>query len=57
MRITMIDPAMADAAELLPQVRRIDGRQIEFSDSDYAVLFKLMLAVGVLGASRKDPHF
>lgn len=57
MRITMIDPAMADAAELLPQVRRIDGRQIEFSDSDYGVLFKLMLAVGVLGASRKDPHF
>ncbi|MBS2001427.1 MAG: M55 family metallopeptidase [Candidatus Obscuribacterales bacterium] len=57
MRITMIDPAMADAAELLPQVRRVDGRQIEFSDSDYAVLFKLMLAVGVLGASRKDPHF
>jgi D-amino peptidase len=57
MRITMVDPAMADAAELLPQVKRIDGRQIEFSDSDYTVLFKLMLAVGVLGASRLDAHF
>ncbi len=57
MRITMFDPAMADAAELLPQVKRIDGRQVEFSDSDYSVLFKLMLAIGVLGASRKDAHF
>ncbi|HEY9679609.1 MAG TPA: M55 family metallopeptidase [Drouetiella sp.] len=56
-RITMFDPAMADAAELLPQVVRVDGRTIEFSDSDYSVLFKLMLAVGVLGASRKDQHF
>jgi len=57
MRITMFDPAMADAAELLPYVKRTGGREIEFSHDDYATLFKTMLAVGVLGASRRDPHF
>lgn len=55
--ITMFDPAMSDAAELLPMVKRIADRTVEFSHEDYSVLFKLMLAVGVLGASRKDPHF
>ncbi|MGH9551584.1 MAG: M55 family metallopeptidase, partial [Terriglobales bacterium] len=57
MSITMIDPAMADAAELLPGVKRNDARQIELSHTDYSVLFRLMLAIGALGASRKDPHF
>lgn len=57
LRITMFDPAMADAAEILPSVKRIDGRQIELSDPDYSVLFKQMLAIGVLGASRRDLHF
>ena len=56
-KITTIDPAMADAAELLPMVRRLDGRTVEFSHEDYSVLFRLMLAIGALGASRRDPHF
>lgn len=55
--ITMFDPAMADAAELMPGVKRVDGRTVEFSHEDYAILFKMMLAAGVLGASRADPHF
>lgn len=55
--ITVFDPAMADAAELLPQVKRLGDRQIEFSNEDYSVLFRLMLAVGALGASRRDPYF
>lgn len=55
--ITMFDPAMADGAELLPMVKRTDDRTVEFSADDYSVLFKLMLAVGVIGASRRDPYF
>lgn len=55
--ITLTDTAMADAAELLPMVRRLTDRQIELSHDDYSVLFKLMLAIGAIGASRKDPYF
>lgn len=55
--ITTIDPAMADAAELLPVVERVAERTIKVTDRDYSVLFRLMLAIGALGASRKDPHF
>lgn len=55
--ITMIDPAMADAAELLPMVSRKGDREIEMTHDDYAVLFRLMLAIGALGASRRDPYF
>jgi D-amino peptidase len=57
MTITTIDTAMADAAELLPMVKRISDRTVEFSHDDYSVLFRLMLAIGALGASRKDPYF
>jgi D-amino peptidase len=55
--ITMLDPAMADGAELLPNVKRLSAREIEVTDEDYSVLFRVMLAVGAIGASRKDPHF
>lgn len=55
--ITLACPSMADGAELLPQVTRVSDSSIEVSDADYSVLFKLMLAIGVLGASRRDPHF
>lgn len=55
--ITVFDPSMADAAELLPQVKRTGDRQIELTHENYSILFKLMLAVGVLGASRRDVYF
>ncbi|MBS1998084.1 MAG: M55 family metallopeptidase, partial [Cyanobacteria bacterium SZAS LIN-2] len=55
--ITMFDPAMADAAELIPNIKRLSSRQIEIEAQDYSQAFRLMLAVGALGASRKDPHF
>lgn len=55
--VSMFDPAMADAAELLPEVKRLDDRTVEFAHEDYSVLFRLFLAVGVLGISRKDPIF
>jgi D-amino peptidase len=57
LQITTIDPAMADAAELIPMVKRVANRTIEVTHEDYGVLFRLMLAIGALGASRKDPHF
>ncbi len=55
--ITFFDPAMADGAELLPEVQRTGAREVEFSHEDYAVVFKLMLAVGVIGSSRRDSFF
>ncbi len=55
--LTMFDPAMADAAELLPEVKRIDDRTVEMTNDDYSVLFRLMLACGVLAANRKDSYF
>lgn len=55
--ITFFDPSMADGAELLPEVKRVDARTVEFGGDDYSVIFRLMLAVGALGATRKDPHF
>lgn len=55
--ITFFDPAMADGAELLPMVKRVDARTVEFESDDYSVVFRVMLAVGAIGASRKDPHF
>lgn len=56
-RITMVDTAMADAAELMPGVQRLNDRQIEFSHQDFSLLFRMMLAAGALGASRRDSHF
>jgi len=55
--ITFFDPAMADGAELLPEIKRTGDRDVEFSHDDYSVLFKLMLAAGVIGASRLDSYF
>ena len=55
--LTLFDPSMADAAELLPEVKRLDDRVVELSHDDFSVLFRLFLATGVLAANRKDPHF
>jgi D-amino peptidase len=57
MTITMVDPVMADGAELFPMVTRVDDRTVELSHEDYGTLFRLMLAIGAVGASRRDPHF
>ncbi len=55
--ITFFDPSMADAAELIPQVKRLSARTVSLHGDDYASNFRLMLAVGALGASRRDPYF
>ncbi len=55
--ISMADTSMADACELIPDVKRINDRDVEFVHNDYSVTFRMMLALGALGASRKDPYF
>jgi D-amino peptidase len=55
--LSFVDPCMADGAELLPIVKRISDRDIEISNSDYSKLFQTMLAIGAIGASRRDPYF
>lgn len=57
LEITFFDPSMADAAELIPGMKRTGDRTVQFSDADYGVVFKAMLAAGALGASRKDNYF
>ena len=57
LEITFFDPAMADAAELIPGISRKNDRIVSATEADYSVLFRLMLAAGALGASRKDPYF
>lgn len=57
LEISFFDPSMADAAELIPQIKRIGARTIVIESQDYSQIFRLMLAVGALGASRKDPYF
>ncbi|HEY9680408.1 MAG TPA: M55 family metallopeptidase [Oculatellaceae cyanobacterium] len=55
--ITFVDPNMADAAELLPIVKRTGDRDIEITNDDYSQAFQTMLAVGALGQSRIDNWF
>lgn len=55
--LSMNDTSMADACELVPNVKRLNDRDVEFTDNDYSVVFRVMLALGALGASRKDPYF
>lgn len=55
--LTFFDPAMADAAELIPNVKRLDDRIVEFSHDDFNVIFRVFLAIGVLAANRKDQYF
>jgi D-amino peptidase len=55
--ITFVDPNMADAAELLPVVKRTGDRDIEITNNDYSQAFQTMLAVGALGQSRIDNWF
>ena len=57
LEIVMIDPSMADGAELLPFVKRTGANSISITHEDYSVIFKMMLGIGAIGASRRDPHF
>jgi D-aminopeptidase len=42
---------MTDQACLMPDVCRLDGRTIEYTHADYAVLFEAIMALVTLAAS------
>jgi len=44
----------ADAAELIPGVKRIGNQQVEYQAQLYPVVFKCFLAMGALAASRNE---
>ncbi len=48
------EPNHADACELIPGIKRVSDNQVEFTDSNYSVVFKCFLAMGALAASRDD---
>ena len=54
LRIVFSEPNHADAAELIPNVKRVAENEVEFTDNDYAVVFKCFLAMGALAASRDE---
>ena len=54
LQVTFSESNHADAAELIPNVKRIADNEVEFADNDYAVVFKCFLAMGALAASRDE---
>lgn len=43
--------AMADQACLMPYVKRLDGRSVEYIDEDYAVVFEAIMALVTLAST------
>jgi D-aminopeptidase len=42
---------MADVACLMPDVKRLDGRTVEYVNGDYAVMFEAIMALVTLAYS------
>lgn len=51
LKIEFISTAMADVACLMPEVKRLDGRTVEYSHADYAVMFEAIMALVTLAYS------
>lgn len=51
LKIEFHSTAMTDQACLMPDVCRLDGRTIEYTHADYAVLFEAIMALVTLAAS------
>lgn len=51
LRIEFHSTSMADMACLMPRVKRLDGKTIEYREDDYAVLFDAIMALITLAAS------
>lgn len=51
LKIEFHSTAMTDQACLMPHVKRLDGRTIEYMDNDYAVIFEAIMALVTLAAS------
>ncbi|HOZ00826.1 MAG TPA: M55 family metallopeptidase [Candidatus Syntrophosphaera sp.] len=51
LKIEFSSTAMADQAQLLPHSKRLDGRTVEYSDDDYAVVFEAIDAMVYLAST------
>lgn len=51
LRIEFHSTAMTDQACLMPHVKRLDGRTVEYSDPDYAVVFEAIMALVTLAST------
>jgi len=51
LRIEFHSTAMTDQACLMPHVKRLDGRVIEYSDPDYGVIFEAIMALVTLAST------
>ena len=52
--VTFSEPNHADAAELIPDVKRSGPCEVTYTDKDYSVVFKCFLAMGALAKSRDE---
>ncbi len=51
LKIEFHSTAMADVACLMPYVKRLDGRSVEFTDSDYGTIFEAIMALVTLAST------
>jgi len=51
LKIEFHSTAMTDQACLMPKVKRLDGRTVEFVDDDYAVVFDAIMALVTLAST------
>lgn len=51
LKIEFHSTAMTDVACLMPHTKRLDGRTVEYSDSDYAVIFEAIMALVTLAST------
>jgi D-amino peptidase len=48
LRIEFQSTSMADLACLMPYTKRVDGRTVEYTDNDYAIVFEAIMALVTL---------
>jgi D-amino peptidase len=51
LKIEFISTSMADVACLMPNVKRLDGRTVEYVQDDYAVMFEAVMALVTLAST------
>lgn len=51
LKIEFHSTAMADVACLMPHTKRLDGRTVEYSESDYGVIFEAIMALVTLAST------
>jgi D-amino peptidase len=51
LKIEFLSTSMADVACLMPHVKRLDGRTIEYVETDYAIMFEAIMALVTLAYS------